>query len=74
MTVTLKAARRADGTLDYSKSGPGAFTSVLPLLKLAPQLTANNAYRDEIQDFETELNLLGAAAISFPDRRHVFRA
>lgn len=74
MMVTLKATSRADGTLDYSKNGPGAFTSVLPRLKLAAQLTANNAYRDEIEDFEKELNLLGTAAISFPDRHHVFRA
>jgi hypothetical protein len=74
MVVKLKAANRADGMLDYSKDGPGAFTSVLPPLKLAAQLAANNAYLDEIGDFETELNRFGAAVISFPDRRHGFRA
>jgi hypothetical protein len=74
MMVTLSATCRADGTLDYSKDGPGPFKSVLPTSKLAPQLSANNAYQDERQRFERDLKLFGRATISFPDRRHEFRA
>ena len=48
MTVVLSAVRRIDGMLDYAKDGPGAFKSVLPPVKLEGQLSANNAYQDEI--------------------------
>ena len=64
--------------LDYTKDGPGAFkmkTDVPPVFeKFEGQLQANNVYRDEIEKFVNELNLLGAAEISFPDRHHTFRA
>jgi hypothetical protein len=57
--------------LDYSKNGPGAFRSVLlpPILeKLERQLQANNASREETERFVRELNLSGAAGLSFADR------
>ena len=73
MIVALSTIRRTDGMLDYSKDGPGAFTSVLRPIKLVAQLSANNAYQDEIECFEAELNLFGSAVISFRDRRHNVR-
>jgi hypothetical protein len=62
--------------LDYSKGGAGPFKSVLPpiLEKLEAQLRVNNASREEIERFVSDLNLSGAAVISFPDRNHSVRA
>jgi hypothetical protein len=74
--VNLSAIRRGDGMLDYSKDGPGAFKSVLPPVfeRVEAQLRANNASQDEAERFIAELNLRGAAALSFPQRRCVFFA
>jgi hypothetical protein len=57
MTVVLRAVRRPDGMLDYSKDGPGVFKSVLPpvLEKVEGQLRANNATQDEADRFIEEL-------------------
>lgn len=76
MMVTLSAVRRADGMLDYSKDGPGAFKSVLPPVfeKVEGQLRANNASQDEAEKFMAEFNLLGVAVLSFPERRCNFFA
>ena len=76
MMDMLNAVRRADGMLDYSKDGPGAFKNVLPPVfeKLEGQLEANNVYRCEIEISIRELNLFGAAVISFSERRCDFSA
>ena len=74
--VVLRAARRADGMIDYAKDGPGTFTSVVrPVFeKLEGQLEANNASRPEIERFIRELNCTGSASVSFTDRHHGFHA
>jgi hypothetical protein len=78
MMVTLRAVRRADGMLDYTKDGPGAFkmkTEVPPVFeKLEGQMEAHCASHDEIETFIEELTLRGAASLSFPERRCNFFA
>ena len=77
MMVTLSAARRADGMLDYSKDGPGEcrMPSVMPAVyeKLEAQLKANCASQDEAERFINELDLFAAAKLSFPERRNNLR-
>jgi len=62
--------------LDYSKSGPGAFTNVMPPVyeKLEGQMKLNGASDDEVEKFINELNLFQAAALSFPERRNKLHA
>ena len=74
MVITLRLSCRADGLLDYSKDGLGAFRSVLPpdLEKVEGQLRANDASQEEVEKFIAEFNLRGAAVLSFPERRCSF--
>jgi hypothetical protein len=78
MMITLSAVRRADGMLDFVKDGPGTskMPSVIPPIyeKLEGQMEANCASHDEIETFIEELNLRGAASLSFPERRCNFFA
>jgi hypothetical protein len=64
--------------IGYTKDGPGASqmrTEVPPIFeKLEAQMEANRATHDEIERFIGELNLFGAAAVSFPERRDTFHA
>jgi hypothetical protein len=69
MMVTLRAVRREDGMLDYSKDGPGPFNSVLPPEKLDGQLQANCALQEEIRKFIDDLETQGVAVLSFSERR-----
>jgi len=78
MMVTLSATRRPDRMIDYSKDVPGRFKmqNVIPPVyeKLEGQMEANRASHDEIERFIVELNLFGAATLSFPERRNNFQA
>ena len=60
--------------LDYSKDGPGTFKmqNVIPPVyeKLEGQMQANCATHGEIEKFINELDLSGAATLSFPERRN----
>jgi len=68
MSVTLRTERRADGMLDFSYEGVRAFRSVLHPRQLSGQLSCANVYFAEREVFQSALNAVGAATISFPPR------
>jgi hypothetical protein len=72
--TTISAVRQSDG-IGYTHQGPGfTMKTRVPLVfeKLESQLAADQVYWAEREKFITDLNVFGAATVSFPARDHKF--
>lgn len=73
--ITIKAVRRADGMLDYTKEGPGyRLQTLVPPIheKLDAQLAASLVLHENRERFMAEVNASGSAVISFRPIRSAF--